>query len=233
LGSNIIWSCFSIGNFITSKKKYVFEGQKAESKPWSPNSVFGLKNQYDRVKYLSIGNFIWSKKNFYFGTKIGENKPQSPKTEIGLQNQYVRLTLSSIGNFIWSKYNYAFAGQIDENKPLEPKFRFCVKKSVWSCEISIAREFYMEKKYTFGGQIGKNMLLEPKNGILPQNHYSMIFIDQKIYITQLNMMTRNSKIFSHTPKALIHWIISFKVYLFNFCPLLRASLKKCECDKHQ
>jgi hypothetical protein len=67
---------------------------------------------------------------------------QSPKTKFGAQNQYGRVTYPSIGNFTWSKKKYTFWVQKGENKPSEPKNGIWAPKSVWSCDISIDREFY-------------------------------------------------------------------------------------------
>jgi hypothetical protein len=52
----------------------------------------------------------------------------------------------SIGNFIWSKKVYYFWGQKGENKLSEPEYEIWAPKSVWSCDISIDREFYMEQE---------------------------------------------------------------------------------------
>jgi hypothetical protein len=50
--------CLSIGNFIWSKKKYIFGVKKVKITNQSPKTEFGLKNQYSQVIYPSIGNFI-------------------------------------------------------------------------------------------------------------------------------------------------------------------------------
>jgi hypothetical protein len=47
---------------------------------------------------------------------------------------------------------YTFRGQKGENRPPEPKNGIWGPTSIWSCDISIDQEFYMEQeKYTFGG----------------------------------------------------------------------------------
>jgi hypothetical protein len=91
---------------------------------------------------------------------------QSPKTEFGAQNQYGRVTYPSIGNFTWSKKIYTFRGQKGENKLSEPKNGIWTPKSVWSCDISIDQEFYIEQdKIHFWGSNCENKPSEPKNGI--------------------------------------------------------------------
>jgi hypothetical protein len=55
---------------------------------------------------------------------------------------------------------YTFRCRKGENEPSEPKNGIWGPKSVWSCDISIDREFY-KKKYTLGGQKGKNKTPEP------------------------------------------------------------------------
>jgi hypothetical protein len=62
-----------------------------------------------------------------------------------------------------------------KNKPLEPKNEIWDPKSVWSCDLHIAREFYMEqKKLAFGSQKGANKPSEPKNGIwTPKSIYDI------------------------------------------------------------
>jgi hypothetical protein len=74
--------------------------------------------------------------------------PKSPKTEFGAQNQYGRVICLSIGNFIRSKKKYIFGGQKGENKPSGHKPGVWGPKSVWSCDISIDREFYIDAKTT-------------------------------------------------------------------------------------
>jgi hypothetical protein len=41
---------------------------------------------------------------------------------------------------------YTFGGQKGKNRPSEPKHGIWGPKSVWSCDISIEREFYMQQK---------------------------------------------------------------------------------------
>jgi hypothetical protein len=81
---------------------------------------------------------------------------QSPKTEFGAQNQYGRVIHPSIGNFTWSRSKYTFGGQKGENNPSEPKNGILnsVQNSVWSWDISIDWEFYMEleKIYFWGSK---------------------------------------------------------------------------------
>jgi hypothetical protein len=107
----------------------------------SPKTEFGAQNQYGRVIYPLIGNFKWSKKKYNFR---GQKGPQSLKMEFGAQNQYGRVIYPSIGKFIWSKKKFSFGGQNGENRPPEPKNRIWGPKSIWSCDISIDQEFYME-----------------------------------------------------------------------------------------
>jgi hypothetical protein len=71
---------------------------------------------------------------------------QSPKTEFGAQNQYGRVIYPSIGNFTWSKKKYTFGGQNGYNRPPEPKTGIWGPKSVWLCDVSIDREFYVEQE---------------------------------------------------------------------------------------
>jgi hypothetical protein len=52
----------------------------------------------------------------------------------------------SIGNFTWSKKKHTFEGQKGGYRPPEPKNGIWGPKSVWSCDISIDREFYMEQE---------------------------------------------------------------------------------------
>jgi hypothetical protein len=80
------------------------------------------------------------------GVKKAKIGLQSPKTEFGAQNQYGSVIYTSIGNFTWSKKKYTFGGQKGENRPLEPKNGIWGLKSVWSCDISIDQEVYMEQE---------------------------------------------------------------------------------------
>jgi hypothetical protein len=55
---------------------------------------------------------------------------------------------------------YTFRGQKCGNEPSEPKNGIWGPKSVWSCDVSIEREFYIQqKKYTLGGQKDKKKSL--------------------------------------------------------------------------
>jgi hypothetical protein len=63
--------------------------------------------------------------------------------EFGAQNQYDRVIYPSFGNFIWRKKNYTIRGQKGENRLPELNNGIWGPKSVWSCDISIVREFYM------------------------------------------------------------------------------------------
>jgi hypothetical protein len=57
----------------------------------------------------------------------------------------------SIGNFTLIKKIYTIGGQKGANRPPEPKNGIWSPKSIWSCDISIEQEFYMEQeKRTFG-----------------------------------------------------------------------------------
>jgi hypothetical protein len=84
------------------------------------------------------------KKIILLGVKTAKIGLQSPKTEFGALNQYGRVIYPSIGNFTWSKKIYTFGGQKGENRPSEPKNGIWGPISIWSCDISIDREFYME-----------------------------------------------------------------------------------------
>jgi hypothetical protein len=44
------------------------------------------------------------------------------------------------------KYTFGGGAYKGENKPSEPKKRIWGPKSVWSCDISIDRKFYMEQE---------------------------------------------------------------------------------------
>jgi hypothetical protein len=77
------------------------------------------------------------------GVKKAKIGPQSPKTEFGAQNQYGRVIHLSIGNFTCIKKKYTFGGQKGEHRPPELKNGIRGPKSVWSCDISIERKFYM------------------------------------------------------------------------------------------
>jgi hypothetical protein len=89
--------------------------------------------------------------------KIG---PQSPKTEFGAQNQNCYVIHPSIGNFTWSKKKLTFRGRKGENKPSELKNGICGPNSIWSCDISNERKFYMEQ--------------EPKTEFEHQNQYGRV-----------------------------------------------------------
>jgi hypothetical protein len=41
---------------------------------------------------------------------------------------------------------YTFRGQRGKNRPPEPKNGILGPKSIWSCDISIDREFYVEQE---------------------------------------------------------------------------------------
>jgi hypothetical protein len=60
------------------------------------------------------------------------------------QNQYGRVIYPPIGIFPWNMKKYTFGGQKGKNRPPEPKNGIGGLKSVWSCDRSIEREFYME-----------------------------------------------------------------------------------------
>jgi hypothetical protein len=87
-----------------------------------------------------------ARKNVLLGVKKAKISFQSPKAEFGAQNQYGRVIYPSIGNFTWSKKKCSFGGQKGENKLSEPKNEIWGPKSVWSCDISIDWEFYMEQE---------------------------------------------------------------------------------------
>jgi hypothetical protein len=62
-----------------------------------------------------------------------------------------------IGNFTWSKKKYTIWGRKGGKKPSEPKNGIWGSKSVWSCDISIDWEFYIEQEkiYFWGTKIRK------------------------------------------------------------------------------
>jgi hypothetical protein len=65
-----------------------------------------------------------------------------------------------------------FRGQKGENRLPEPKNGIWGPKSVWSCDISIVREFYMEKeKLYFGDQKDRKSLQSLKTEFWAQNQY--------------------------------------------------------------
>jgi hypothetical protein len=61
---------------------------------------------------------------------------------------------------------FTFRSQKGENRLLEPKKGIWGQKSVWSCDISIVREFYIEKqKFYFGDHKDRKKPSELNNGI--------------------------------------------------------------------
>jgi hypothetical protein len=85
------------------------------------------------------------------------------------------VTYPSIGNFTWSNKKYTFGGQKGENKPSEPKNGIWGPKSVWSCDISIDREFNAEQeKYNFRGQMAIIGAQRPKTEFGAQNQYCRV-----------------------------------------------------------
>jgi hypothetical protein len=100
------------------------------------------------------------------GVKKAKRSHQSPKTEFGAQNQYGHVIYPSIGNFTWSKKKYTFGGQKGEIKPSKP----WGPKSIWSCDISIDREFYMEqgKIYLWGSKKRKQGFRAQKRNLGPK-----------------------------------------------------------------
>jgi hypothetical protein len=95
---------------------------------------------------------------------------KSPKTEFGAQNQYVRVIYPSIGNFTRREKKYTLGGQKDENRPPGPKNGIWGPKSVWSCDLSIDREFYKkrEKIYFRGSKRRKKAPEAQKRNLGPQ-----------------------------------------------------------------
>jgi hypothetical protein len=68
---------------------------------------------------------------------------------------------------------YTFRGRKCESEPAEPKNGIWGLKLVWSCDISIDREFNMEhEKYTLEGQKDENK--PPKTEFGAQNHYGRV-----------------------------------------------------------
>jgi hypothetical protein len=65
--------------------------------------------------------------------------------ELRAQNQYGRVIHLSIGNFTCNKKKYTFGGQKAEKRFSEPKNVIWGPKPIWSCDISIVREFYTEQ----------------------------------------------------------------------------------------
>jgi hypothetical protein len=94
-----------------------------------------------------------ARKNILLGVKKTKIGPQSPKTEFESQNQYGRVIYLSMGIFTWSKKKYTL-GQKGANRPPEPNNGIWGPKSLWLCDISIDREFYMEyeKIYFWGSK---------------------------------------------------------------------------------
>jgi hypothetical protein len=100
------------------------------------------------------------------------------------QNQYGHVIYPSIGNFTWSKKKYTFGSQKDENKLSDPKNGIWAPKSVWSCDVSIDQEFYIEQdKIHFWGSNCENKPSEPNNGFwAPKSVWSCdISIDRGFY----------------------------------------------------
>jgi hypothetical protein len=97
------------------------------------------------VRYIHRSGILHgARKYILLGVKKAKIDPQSPKTEFGAQNLYGRVIYPSIENFTWNKKKYTFGGQKGENRPAEPTNGIWGPKSIWSCDISIDREFYME-----------------------------------------------------------------------------------------
>jgi hypothetical protein len=71
-----------------------------------------------------------------------------------LKNEIGHVTHQSIGNFIYMKKIYTFRGQKGEIRLPEPNNGIWGPKPVWSCDISIDREFYIEheKIYLWGSE---------------------------------------------------------------------------------
>jgi hypothetical protein len=91
---------------------------------------------------------------------------QNPKTEFWTQNQYGRVIYHVKGSFTYSKKKYTLGGQKGENKTSVPKYGIWGPKSVWSCDIYIDRELYMQQEnIRYVGRKGENKPSEPKNGI--------------------------------------------------------------------
>jgi hypothetical protein len=118
------------------------------------------------VTYPSIG----VRKNILLGVEKVKMSLQSPKTEFGAQNQYGRVIYPSIGNITWIMKKYTFGGQKGQNRPLKPKNRNWGLKSVWSCDISIDREYYMdhEKIYFWGSKRPKQAPKAQKQKLGPK-----------------------------------------------------------------
>jgi hypothetical protein len=96
---------------------------------------------------------------------------QSPKTEFGALNQYGRVIYPSIGNLTWSMKKYTFGGQKVYNWPPG----IWGPKSVWSCDISIEREFHMkQKKYSWRVKKTKISLQSPKTEFGAKNQYGRV-----------------------------------------------------------
>jgi hypothetical protein len=113
----------------------------------------------------------------------GHNGEKSPKTESGLQNQY-HVIHTSIGNIIWNKQKYTFRGKKGENKFSEPKNGIWASKSVWLCDISIDRKFYMEQaKIYFEDHNVKISHQSPKTEFGVQNQNGRV-INRKFYMEQ-------------------------------------------------
>jgi hypothetical protein len=110
------------------------------------------------------------------GVKKAKIEPQSPKTEFEEKISMIVWYIYRSGILHGSRKNI-FGGQKGENKPLEPKNGIWSPKSVWSCDISIDREFYMEheKIYFWGSK-------RQKKAFRAQNQYGLVSIDREFYM---------------------------------------------------
>jgi hypothetical protein len=84
------------------------------------------------------------KKKHTFSGQKDKNKPSGPNNEIwDSKAVYDRVIYPSIRNYTWSKKKHNFRGQKGENKPSEPLNGIWGPKLLWSCDISIDRQFYI------------------------------------------------------------------------------------------
>jgi hypothetical protein len=73
---------------------------------------------------------------------------------------------------------YTFRGRKGENEPSDLQNGIWGPKSVWPCDISIDREFYIQQqKIYFGVNKAKISLQSPKMEFGAQNQYDRVIIE--------------------------------------------------------
>jgi hypothetical protein len=151
----------------------------------SPKTEFGLQNHYDRVIYQSIGKFIWSMKKYNFEW-IFLNKPSEPINGIEGPNISMFVWYIHRSGIWYGARKNIFLG-VKKGTVRSPKNGISTPNSLWSCGISIDREFYIEQEkiYTWGSKRWHKPS-EPKNGIwAPKSLWSCgISIDQEFNMEQ-------------------------------------------------